>query len=40
LRTRGDASLDAVAELKASLEKLPADRQDQFRRELKRQSGK
>jgi hypothetical protein len=29
-----------VAELKAALEKLPADRQDQFRRELKRQSGK
>jgi hypothetical protein len=29
-----------VAELKAALEKLPADRQDEFRRELKRQSGK
>jgi len=29
-----------VAELKAALEKLPADRQDEFRRELQRGSGK
>ena len=29
-----------VAELKAELEKLPADRQEQFRRELERDSEK